>query len=61
MNRLRYFILTGIFYGYSKEAIHAFIMRCCDVDMGNESEFTQPLLAHSSSTWGSSRLHESWR
>ena len=40
MNRLRYFILTGIFYGYSKEAIHAFIMRCCDVDMGNESEFT---------------------
>ena len=40
MNRLIYFILTGIFYGYSKEAIHAFIMRCCDVDMGNESEFT---------------------
>jgi hypothetical protein len=27
MNRLRYFILTGIFYGYSKEAIHA-LLRC---------------------------------
>lgn len=61
MNRLRYFILTGIFYGYSKEAIHAFIMRCCDVDMGMRVSSPQPLPAHSSSTWGSSRLHESWR
>lgn len=40
MNRLTYLVLAGIFYGYSKEAIHAYLMRCCDVDTGNVNDLT---------------------
>lgn len=40
MTDLTYFILSGLFYGYSKESIHAYLMRRIDVDTGNLNEFS---------------------
>lgn len=38
MTDITYFILMGIFYGYPVDAIHAYLMRRCDVDLGNLTE-----------------------
>lgn len=40
MRELAFFILSGLYYGYSKEAIWAYITRRCDMDMMNVSTFT---------------------
>lgn len=40
MKELAFFILSGLYYGYSKEAIHAYITRRCDIDTLNVSSFT---------------------
>lgn len=40
MTDITYYILSGLFYGYSKEAIHAYLMRRIDVDTGNLTEFS---------------------
>lgn len=38
MTDVTYYILMGIFYGYPVDAIHAYLMRRCDVDTGNLTE-----------------------
>lgn len=40
MRQLAYFILQGLFYGYSKEAIHAYIIRRTDLENLAMSTFT---------------------
>lgn len=38
MSEITFYILKGLFYGYSKEAIHAFLMRRCDIDSGRGTD-----------------------
>lgn len=40
MIKLKYWIMTGLFFGYSKEAIHAYVMRSIDVYNDAVTEFT---------------------
>jgi len=40
MNDLAYFILSGLYYGYSTEAIHAYLMRRGDVETNMVNRFT---------------------
>jgi hypothetical protein len=38
MNDITHFILMGIYYGYPVDAIHAYLMRRCDLEMGGLTE-----------------------
>ena len=40
MTDLTYYIMSGLFYGYSKEAIHAYLMRRGDVETMNVSDLS---------------------
>lgn len=40
MNDLTYFILSGLYHGYSTEAIHAYLMRRGDVETNMVNRFT---------------------